>query len=218
MVHLLEIRTDVDGSGWLTLEHNPLDNNEFSVFKTVKFGLTPGNGRYGWDLPSVMAPICGEGSAIELIDTSRHDIGGNLQCRQRVLGRLRVTEQQSRNTVGTSNLSLNREVVHHCLTKGHYVVSHKGRTGHQQGGATDQDVHHGQSFSNRIVASLDHPLSAFRLIIPFHPNGYFQQLRTESQAGALGAREVNLEAHFIGIHDELDHAPVPRKLWHVTNC
>ena len=114
--------------------------------------------------------------------------------------------------------SARREVVHHCLTKGHYVVSHKGRTGHQQGGATDQDVHHGQSFSNRIVASLDHPLSASRLIIPFHPNGYFQQLRTESQAGALGAREVNLEAHFIGIHDELDHAPVPRKLWHVTNC
>src|SRR5439155_18602471 len=112
---------------------------------------------------------------------------------------------------------LNREVVQHGLSKGDQVVSYKGRTCDQQGCTTDHDVHHGQSFCNRIVASLEHQLSASWLIIPFHTDCDFQQLGTQGQASTLGTREVDSKTHSLGIHHELDHSTTPGKLGHVTN-
>src|SRR5260370_13117179 len=115
------------------------------------------------------------------------------------------------------HLSLDREVVHHGLSKSNKIVRNKCHTGDQQGGPTDQHVHSGQFLGNRMVGNPEHRMSVSSLRTPSYADCHFEQLRTQSQAGMLGSRQVDLETHSVGLHNEPYHAPAPGELGEVTH-
>src|SRR6267154_3969840 len=79
VTQLLQIGTDKDGTGRLSLEHNLADYYELAILKPVAFYLTGGNGRQRQVFDGAIAPVHSERSALRSVDACRYDVGGRLQ-------------------------------------------------------------------------------------------------------------------------------------------
>ncbi len=119
-------------------------------------GLTRGNLRQRLVLTIAITPVGSERPPVERVNSGRYHAGGSLQRRQRVLRCLWVIKQQRRDAIGAGHLSLDREVVHHGLSKTNKIVGNKCHTRDTQGRATDQHVHSGQFLRNRMVGYAEH--------------------------------------------------------------
>src|SRR6202049_4842603 len=78
---LLQVGTDKDSAGGLSLEHNLADHHELAILKPVSFYLTGGNRRQRQALGGDLPPVQGERSVGGRVDARRYDVGGSFQRR-----------------------------------------------------------------------------------------------------------------------------------------